>query len=63
MHEQCCSIECLFFYSNPAFHVTELNFLLTEKHLYLKGLSYEIDFENVDENWQISALMRATAGF
>ncbi len=22
----------------------------------LKGLSYEIDFENVDENWQILAL-------
>ncbi len=29
----------------------------------LKGLSYEIDFENVDENWQILALIRAAAGF
>ncbi len=28
----------------------------------LKGLSYEIDFENV-ENWQILALTRAAAGF
>jgi hypothetical protein len=31
--------------------------------LCLKGLSYEIDFENVDENWQILALIRAVAGF
>jgi hypothetical protein len=23
---------------------------------FLKGLSYEIDFKNVDENWQILAL-------
>jgi hypothetical protein len=29
----------------------------------LKGLSYEIDFENVDENWQILALIRVAAGF
>ncbi len=29
----------------------------------LKGLSYEIDFENVGENWQILALTRAAAGF
>ncbi len=29
----------------------------------LKGLSYEIDFENVDENGQILALTRAAAGF
>ncbi len=28
----------------------------------LKGLSYEIDFENVDENWQILALVMAAAG-
>ncbi len=28
----------------------------------LKGLSYEIDFKNVDENWQILALIRAAAG-
>ncbi len=30
--------------------------------VYLKGLSYEIDFGNVDENWQILALTGATAG-
>ncbi len=29
----------------------------------LKGLSHEIDFKNVDENGQILALIRATAGF
>ncbi len=29
----------------------------------LKGLSYEIDFENVDENWQILALTWAAVGF
>ncbi len=29
----------------------------------LKGLSYEIDFENVDENLQILALTRAAVGF
>ncbi len=29
----------------------------------LKGLSHEIDFENVDENWQILALTRAAADF
>jgi hypothetical protein len=28
----------------------------------LKGLSYEIDFENVDENFQMFALIRAAAG-
>ncbi len=32
-------------------------------HKILKGLSYEIDFENVDENRQILALTRAAAGF
>ncbi len=31
--------------------------------LNLKGLSYEIDFKNVDENWQILTLTRAAAGF
>jgi hypothetical protein len=31
--------------------------------LSLKGLSHEIDFKNVDENGQILALLRATAGF
>jgi hypothetical protein len=30
---------------------------------YLKGLSHEIDFKNVDENGQILALLRAAAGF
>ncbi len=29
----------------------------------LKGLSHEIDFKNVDENWQILALTRAAAGY
>ncbi len=29
----------------------------------LKGLSHEIDFENVDEKGQIFALIRAAAGF
>jgi hypothetical protein len=29
----------------------------------LKGLSHEIDFENVDENGQIFALIRAAVGF
>ncbi len=29
----------------------------------LKGLSYEIDFKNFDENWQILALTRAATGF
>jgi hypothetical protein len=29
----------------------------------LKGLSYEIDLKNVDENGQILALLRAAAGF
>ena len=29
----------------------------------LKGLSHEIDFQNVDENGQILALTRAAAGF
>ncbi len=33
-----------------------------KKFSFLKGLSYEIDFENVDENWQILALIRAAAG-
>ncbi len=28
----------------------------------LKGQTYEIDFENVDKNWQILALTRAPAG-
>jgi hypothetical protein len=29
----------------------------------LKGLSYEIDFENVDKNGQILAFIRVAAGF
>jgi hypothetical protein len=35
----------------------------TPVYKYLKGLSYEIDFENVDKNRQILALIRAAAGF
>jgi len=32
--------------------------------LFLKGLSYEIDFENVDKIWQIFfALVRVAAAF
>ncbi len=39
-------------------------FLNTARRVcFLKGLSYEIDFENFDENWQILALIRAAAGF
>ncbi len=33
------------------------------KKKHLKGLSHEIDFENVDENGQIFASIRAAAGF
>jgi hypothetical protein len=40
-----------------------LSTLLRMNVILLKGLSYEIDFENVDENWQILALTRAAAGF
>ncbi len=29
----------------------------------LKGLSYEIDFKNVDKNLQILGFIRAAAGF
>ncbi len=32
-------------------------------YVFLKGLSHEIDFKNVDENGQILALKRAAAGF
>jgi hypothetical protein len=31
--------------------------------LVLKGLSYEIDFDNVDKNWQILGFIRAATGF
>jgi hypothetical protein len=31
--------------------------------ILLKGLSHEIDFKNVGENWQILALTRAAAGY
>jgi hypothetical protein len=44
--------------------------MLTKNNLFpsfllisLKGPYHEIDFENVDENWQILALLRAEAGF
>ncbi len=39
------------------------SFLENSGNLALKGLSYEIDFENVDENWHILAVTRAAAGF
>ncbi len=39
------------------FHMTKLG------TIDLKGLSYELDFENVDENWQILALKRDAAGY
>ncbi len=29
----------------------------------LKGLSHEIDFENIDKNWRMLALISAAAGF
>ncbi len=29
----------------------------------LKGLSHEIDFDNIDKNWQKFALISAAAGF
>jgi hypothetical protein len=44
---------------NLFFHSTIYN----HKCGYLKGLSHEIDFKNVDENGQILALTRAAAGF
>jgi hypothetical protein len=31
--------------------------------LLLKGLSHEIDFDNVDENWQMLAIKRARLAF
>ncbi len=36
---------------------------LDEVSTFLKGLSHETDFNNVDENGQILALTRAAAGF
>ncbi len=48
--------------------ISRLSIVATGHHFVLKknllkGLSYEIDFDNVDENWQILALISATAGF
>jgi hypothetical protein len=34
-------------------------FILYKSHTHLKGLSHEIDYENVDENLQILALIRS----
>jgi len=34
-----------------------------QEFIYLKGLSHEMDFNNVDENLQMLALLSATAGF
>ncbi len=31
--------------------------------LFLKGLSHEIDFDNIDKNWGMLALISAAAGF
>ncbi len=36
---------------------------MTIKLPHPKGLSHEIDFDNVDENWQMLALISAAAGF
>jgi hypothetical protein len=47
--------------SFPFYGITLDENILDSDHL--KGLSYEIDFENVDENLQILALTRAAAGF
>ncbi len=47
-------------------HRKKSNFLPTSNtatSFTLKGLSHEIDFKNVDENWQILALTRAAAGY
>ncbi len=41
--------------------IAELRNCRTKKRL--KGLSHEIDFDNVDENRQMLALTRAAAGF
>ncbi len=30
---------------------------------YLKGLSHEVDFNNIDKNWQMLVLISAAAGF
>jgi hypothetical protein len=42
---------------------SEPEMLVASYTLDLKGLSYEIDFENVDKNRQILALIRAAADF
>jgi hypothetical protein len=57
---------CMYlFYTVPAcMYITRPRCLhTTPSHSALKGLSHEIDFENVDENGQILALVRAAAGF
>ncbi len=44
--------------------VVELTYILIASFKFiLKGLSYEIDFVNVDENLQVLALIRAATGF
>jgi hypothetical protein len=42
--------------------VCSVHALVPDAETTLKGLSYEIDFENVYENLQILALTRAAAG-
>jgi hypothetical protein len=47
---------------NPLGIYSPLRVLINNK-LVRQGLSFEIDFENVDENLQILALTRVAAGF
>ncbi len=47
--------------ANSCAHGAQINF--GDLTPYLKGLSHEIDFKNVDENGQILALLRAADGF
>ncbi len=51
------SLEIRFGEPNP------IRFVSGGSIISLKWQSYEIDFENVDENWQILALIRAAAVF
>ena len=46
-----------FFNNNPD------TLIIIEKRKMLKGLSHEIDFDNVDENLQMLSLISAAAGF
>ncbi len=63
------SDSCFMYYLQLFIRTTEIIFSIQGNKVYLmssmrlKGLSYEIDFENVDENLQILALIRAATGF